>query len=508
MTTTGNSKIRHLDRNFESFLDRVLFETVETELTPEKRRERRERADNDDLEFAKIYFPKIFSAPWTDMHFFIAGLESGKYTLSGFPMLGKTALVCVVKVIKPICLGIGGIINMSLRTQDIAQERTAALSRLIQRNRMLCYDYDVEVQQDRKGYHIINNTTLIATSVEIGLRHYIDEEFKRFKISINDDLYNRQSANSDNDNEKVTNFVTGEVYRQMEDDGLSITLGNSINNDCPIVRLKQLFPDNHFSQPALDEDGHSTWPERFSDEYWEKKKAETPIDVWSGEYMDKPYVRGEIFNENMIHHVNVNLLKIVATLTACDPAYGQSPESCLKALATLSITDKREVVMEDIWLRRDSYLLMFDYVNLLRLSFPRWRALLFENDFNQWALAQPYYQQWLERNNRPIPVIPHFSRNNKTEFYGADKDSRILNLVHPHQMKTFLYSERLKGTKDFEMYLRQLYGFGKSKEKLDGPDAAATGFILIFNYLIEGSFKSTSKRRFKKDRLFKGRMFY
>jgi len=504
---TTNSKLKRLNIDFEDFLDRILFETVETELTPEKKKERRAKADADDLEFAKIYFPKIFDSPWTDVHYHIRNLKTGKHTISGFRKLGKTALTYIAKIVKPLCLGVGGICNTTLRTQDVASERTAALSRMIQRNRMLCYDYNIEVLQDRKGYHIINNTVLLATSVEMGLRSYVDEEFKRFRYSINDDLYNRNSATSEHDNEKVANFIMSEIYGQMEDDGLSITLGNSINIDCPIMRLKKEFPDNHFSQPALDEDGHSTWPERFSDAYWAEKRKEIPLDVWEGEYMDRPYVRGDNFYPDMIHYVNLNLIKIIASLTACDPAHGQSPESCYKSLATLGITAKREVVMLDMYLRRESYPLLFDYMDQLRQNVPNWKAMLFENDFNQWAFAQPYYLQWMEKRKKTLTIVPHFSKGNATEFYGADKESRIMNLVHPHLMKMFLYSDLLEGQTDFKRYLQQLYSFGKAKEKLDGPDAAATAFILIFRYLDTGTFKPTKKRAWKKDRLFTRRMF-
>jgi hypothetical protein len=80
------------------------------------------------------------------------------------------------------------------------------------------YDYDVKVQQDKKGYYIVNNTILIASSVETGLRSIVDDDMKRIKISVNDDLYNKNSVASEYDNQKVFDFITSEIYGQMEDD--------------------------------------------------------------------------------------------------------------------------------------------------------------------------------------------------------------------------------------------------------------------------------------------------
>lgn len=504
--TLTTKRIKDLDSRFEHLIDNLLFETIESELTPEKR-EARKRAAVDDLSFAKIYYPDIFTAPWTDVHHHINGLKQGKYTVSGFRLLGKTAFTVIAKAVRPIAESIGGIINISQRTTDMSKNRTFAIRNMIMRNAMLVYDYNIEIQQDLKGYYIINNTTMIATSVEVGLRGYVDEKFKRFKISINDDLYNRQSVTSDLDNEKVIDFVTSEVYGQMEDDGLCITLGNSINDDCPIVRLKEQFPDNHFSQPALDEAGNSTWPERFDNEYWHNKKSEVPMHVWEGEYMDRPFVKGENFTPEMINYININLIRIVASITAADPAHGTSPESCYKSLATLGITNKNKVIMLDMLLRRVDYFTLFDYVFQLMRDMPFWKVMLFENDFQQWDFAMPYYEKWQEQNKRTIPLLMINSKESKTEFFGSDKESRVMNLVYPHTMKNFLYSDLLRGNSEFELYLRQLYSFGKAKKKLDGPDATATAYIRIFEYLNHGSFEPTKKRAIQKTKWGKYRGF-
>jgi hypothetical protein len=495
LTTTKN--FDRLDDQFEHFLDTILVEVVSNDLTPEKKAARRAAADKSDLEFCKIYFPSIFNFEWNDLHRWLAKLKSGLWTCSGFRKCGKSAFTYIAKAVKPLCLNVGGIININCRIQDISFERTAALKRLMFRNKLLCYDYDLALEQDLKGWYIIGKTHLIAGSVKTGLRNLIDDEFKRIRVSINDDLYNKETVNSAYDNAKVVDFIESEVAGQLEEGGLSITMGNSISETCPIVQLKNLHPDKHFSLPALDDNGASAWPEYKTAEQWENFRREMPWDIWLGEYMDQPSVKGDVFTPEMIHAININLVQIVASLSACDPSHGVSPAACDKAVATIGITNLREVIVQDIYLRKDSYLLLFDYVDELRRRLNHWKCLLFENDFNQWGFAEPYYREWMKTRNRTLPIINHLSSQLQTAHRGADKESRIMNLVHPHQTGMFMYSEKILLTKDFEKFRSQFLAFGRAKEKLDGLDALSTAYIMIFRYLESGGFKALKPRLFK-----------
>jgi hypothetical protein len=487
------------EKDFDSLLDSLTFKVYNSELTAELRKKRRSKADKDDLEFAKIYFPNIFDEPYNAVHRHIAALTSGFYTVSGFRRSGKTAFAYVVKLIKKLSLGVGGILNLNLRTIELSKERTAALIRLIKRNRKLCYDYDIKITQDKKGFYIVNNTYLIAGSYETGLRSILDDDFKRIRVSINDDLYNKSSVTSEKDNEKVKNFIQSEVYGMMEPGGLAITFGNSISENCPIVLLKKDCPENHFSLPALDSEGNSNWPSHsvYTKEYWERFKGTIPFDVWMGEYMDEPFVKGEIFDPDWIRGVNVNTLQIIASISAIDPSFGKSQEACFKGIATLGQTNKNEPVMLDMYLRKEDYSKVFDYADNLREKMPNWKVLLFENDFSQFYIAEPYYEQWKELRGKVLPIVIFSSKTLKTEHYGSDKASRIMNLVHPHQTGRFLYNEAIMKTEDYKLYYKQYLSFGKAEEKLDGLDAAATAFIMIKRYLSTGSFKPLGNRQMK-----------
>ena len=398
-----------------------------------------------------------------------------------------------------MALGIGGITNLNLRTIKLAEQRTASLIRLMKKNKKLMYDYDVVINQDRIGWYIVNNTHLVAGSYETGLRSILDDDFKRIKVAINDDLFHKNSVKSQTDNKRVKDFVDSEVGGMLEPDGLSITFGNSISKDCPIVLLKEEHPYNHFSCPACDADGHTNWVGHsiYTDEYWVEFQKTVSYDVWQGEYMDTPIEKGEIFQPEWLRGVNINTIKIITSLSAIDPSFGKSPEACDKGIATLGITDKKKFVMLDIYIRKEDYANVFDYVDALRFYMPAWKVLLFENDFNQFYIAQPYYMLWAEKRNKVLPIQLFSSKTLKTAHYGSDKDSRIMNLVFPHQSGSFLYNSEIMLNQDFKDYKNQFVSYGASKTKLDGLDAAATAFIMLSRYKKEGNFKSLSNRQMK-----------
>ncbi len=499
---SNNKKFQDLDQCFEHFLDTVQTQFVESDFTADKRTARRKRADADDLEFCKIYFPTIFNLPWNELHRKTANVGPGIHTRSGFRKCGKSAFVYTAYVIKPIAQGIGGLCGVDCETLEISTERTAALVRLMLRNKLLCYDYDIQIVQDLKGFYIVqgskNATYLVAVSLNKSLRSYMDDEYKRFVRLVCDDLYGKDSVTSINHCDKVVDHVEYEVAGQLEDDGIAFVLGNATSEKAPIVTLRERRPDNHFGLPALNDSDESTWPEYRTTEEWQEFFKTKPWDVVAGDFMDKPAVKGDIFEPDWLRPVNINTMKILASISVCDPAHGESPSACFKAVWTLSMTNKHEIICRDVYLRKENYFQMFDYVGAVSGKIENWKVLLFENDFNQWAFAEPYYRDWVSKREKTIPIIRHHASQLATEHRSADKDSRILNLVHPHQTGMIVYDERILQTPDFERYKSQYLSYGKAKEKLDGLDALATAYIMIFRYVETNSFKPVKKRTFAK----------
>lgn len=496
-------QIKALERHFLDRLDAFVLAVEEYELTPEKRAERRTRCDASDLEFALEYFPDIFALGWNGVHRWIAGLPAGKWHCDGFRYSGKTAMGYIKCIIHPLALGVDGVVNLNTLKYEVGAEISDAIIRIMKYNRKLVYDYQITFDQEKAGYHIVNGTPFVVGSFRTGLRSIHDDRMKRITYQLNDDLYGVEEASSETLCDKIVAFVEDEAWGQLEQllPALSLTLGNAINERSPIVRLKEKRPESHFTFPALanaqgepDEAGESTWPEYRTTEAWHQFARETAWDVWAGQYMCKPAMKGENFKPEYIRYVSINTLKIIASISACDPAFGMSPEACWKAVSTVGATNHREAVQLDSFIRKCRYSELFDYVDALRGRMPFWKVLLFENDFSQWEFAAPYYDQWCTLRKATLPIVRYSSKSLKTAERSSDKDSRILNLVHPHVTGQFMYDERLKGSPDHERDLQQLFSHGRAKGKLDGPDSKATAYIMIWRWIDTGSFQPQKER--------------
>ncbi|MEQ9309697.1 MAG: hypothetical protein RLN90_09595 [Balneolaceae bacterium] len=512
MSTITKKQIDSLDAKFEQKLNDAVHQVSDTEFTVEKAKARRDKANRSDLAFCKIYYPRLFDCAFNDLHKEVATWKVGNYTLSGSRRFGKSAFVYVGKLIKHIARGTGGIVNVTLYDSDNAKERTASLSRILLNNKLLCYDYGIEVVQDLKGHHIFKSdggqTVLIATSVRQGLRAIMDDEFNRFTLSVHDDLYSRQSL-SELMVEKVVNFVVSEAWGQMEPDGLSITIGNAITETAPIVKLKEEYTDKsgkHFGLPAMNKaETKSNWPERFSfEQLVELFKSQLPYDVWMGDYMDTPVEVGDIFKPEWLRYTsNLNLIKIITSISALDPSHGDSPAACDKGGGTLGIDEKKNTHVLDQYLRKEGYEQVFDYYKHIHEVMPNHKVILFENDFSQWNFAKPYYDQWRAKTNTVLPLVMFHSKDLSSEHYGADKDGRMLNLVHPLQTGQMSFEQSLKNDPDHIRFKNTNYlRFGKHKKvKLDGLDALATLYLMIWGYITTGAFKSLKNKSFQKSDL-------
>ena len=499
------------NQRFEDRLAAFISSVTESELTPEARAERRARCDNDNLEFMKTYYSGIFNLPWNTMHRWIAALQQGKYSADGFRYCGKSAAAYGVVLIKPLALGVDGVVNLNSFKYDVACQMAAGVVRSIKRNRLLMYDYDIKFDKEQVGYWIINGTPFIAGSFRTGLRSIHDDDFVRITYQLNDDLYGVDEAASEAMCDKIYNFVTDECWGQLDQarPHLSLTLGNAINEQSPIERLKADYPDNHYTLPACiddlgapldpDDGGQSSWPEFRTVEDWRNFKRETPWDVWEGQYMCRPALKGDIMQPEWLRTVNINTCTFITTIAALDPSSGSSPAACKKAFGVGSLTNKQELVMRDIYIRTEPYPQFFDYA-LMSLIKYNYKVLLFENDFQQYKFAEPYYIQWLERWKKPLPIFQFYASNLATEHRSAAKVDRMLTLVHPYQTGMILWDERLVKWPDYEAFRHQYLSIGKAKDNIDGPDMQTTLYIMIFRYITQGDFRPAKKRLFERVR--------
>lgn len=493
LTSYKRTLKRRID-DFDAFLDSVIVSCRETELTPEKKAERVARTKNNPAEFCRTYFADIFDLPDNRLVKEIDSLQVGEFYVSGHRKAGKTARVICGKIIYRIAVKKSGMIGYNCRIPKLSQNRIGAIIRILRRHKLLQYDYGIKFERESIEYAIINSVHIIASGCKTGLRAMLADNFKRFDLIVSDDLTDKQSGKADKD--AAIDFLEHEVGGQLNDDGLAIALFNDTEPDSPGVIMRERYPDRAIVFPALDENGQSNWPEYKTTEEWDEFRRGTAYTVWMGDYMCNPVQDGGNFEITWFHYRRVPKNDIIASITAVDPARGQSPSACFKAAVTAGITRDMQMWIIDLWIRHERWENFFSWVDKNRRYWPNWKTILFENDFQQWDLAEPYYQIWKQRNDTSLPIYRHLTKELGTKYFSTDKDSRILNLVKPHQDGEIIYNEALRNDKEMEILKHQLLGYGADKEKKDGPDAMATAYILLPRYVKRGNFQPLKERVF------------
>ncbi len=518
----NSNDFKKLNARFEDRLTRFISSVTESDLTPEKRAERRDRCDANPMEFAKEYFGKLFELPFNAVHDWIADKKVGKFHAEASRYYGKSAFSYICIIIMPLVLGrdngIRGIVNLNSLKLQIADFLAMGIVNSIKRNKKLLYDYEVRFDRDKTGYWIINGIPFLTGSYRTGLRSVHDEDMIRVTWQLNDDMYGFEEAASPDTCDKITNWIMDEAWGQLDQQVpvLSMTLGNAINERTPISQLAQKFPHNHFKLPACidpvtrearepEDGGISSWPEFRTTEEWIEFKNNCDPAVWSGQYQCEPMVHGNILQKEWLRPVNINTMKIVATMALCDPARGESLHACYKAFGVGSLTDKDQLIIRDLWIRRDSLWSLFDYAYKSKEVYG-FNSFQWEDDFSQWLYAEREYRDWRSQTGKTLNIVPFLASDLATDNHSAQKFDRIMNTVLPFKRGEIMFEENVMKTRDYQELVKQYLAFKPDvakKVRLDGLDMLASLFILIFRYRQIGSFRAVKKRIMQMKRVFR-----
>ncbi len=90
---------KKLNARFEDRLSQFIVSVTESELTPEKRAERRSKCDHDNFEFAKTYYGHMFELPFNDVHRWLDSLTVGKKHCQAARYYGKSTFAYILLVL-------------------------------------------------------------------------------------------------------------------------------------------------------------------------------------------------------------------------------------------------------------------------------------------------------------------------------------------------------------------------------------------------------------------------
>lgn len=109
--------------------------------------------------------------------------------------------------------------------------------------------------------------------------------------------------------------------RSVSEPTLVLFCGNIIAKDCCVVRAGAMA-DHWDIVNIRDKDGHSTWPEKNSEEHIDRVLAKISKKAAQGEYFNNPISEGEIFSEMAFGKVPP-LSKFKFLVAYGDPAPGE-----------------------------------------------------------------------------------------------------------------------------------------------------------------------------------------
>lgn len=268
--------------------------------------------------------------------------------------------------------------------------------------------------------------------------------------------------------------------RSVSEPTLVLFCGNIIAKDCCVVRAGAMA-DHWDIVNIRDKDGHSTWPEKNSEEHIDRVLAKISKKSAQGEYFNNPISEGEIFSEMAFGKVPP-LSKFKFLVAYGDPAPGEGKGKKGKSFKTVSLLGKlagKLYVIKTFLAQALNAEFIDWYVQLL--AFVGGRAPVYcymENN----KLQDPFFQQVFK------PLVAKVRREQGVQLYirgdeekKTDKATRIeANLEPMNRAGNLILNEAERDNPHMKELLDQFTLFTLSlRYPADGPDAVEGGNRII-----------------------------
>lgn len=268
--------------------------------------------------------------------------------------------------------------------------------------------------------------------------------------------------------------------RSVSEPTLVLFCGNIIAKDCCVVKAGAMA-DHWDIVNIRDKDGHSTWPEKNTEEHIDRVLAKISKKAAQGEYFNNPISEGEIFSEMAFGKVPA-LSKFKFLVAYGDPAPGEGKGKKGKSFKTVSLLGmigERLYVVKTFLAQAlnaefiDWYVQLLDYVG--------GRAPVYcymENN----KLQDPFFQQVFKplvakvRKSKGVGLYIHGDERKKT-----DKATRIeANLEPMNRNGNLILNEAERDNPHMKELLDQFTLFTLTlRYPADGPDAVEGGLRII-----------------------------
>jgi len=269
--------------------------------------------------------------------------------------------------------------------------------------------------------------------------------------------------------------------RSISEPTLIIWCGNLIAKDCCVLRASK-YADNHDVINIRDKDGHSSWPEKNTEEHIDTVLAKISTASAQKEYFNNPISEGEVFKDLVWGKVPA-LSKFKFLVAYGDPAPGERGKkgSSTKGVALVGQHDGKLYVVKvflDHALNAEFIRWYFDLQEFVGGKVPIYNYM--ENN----SLQDPFFQQVFK------PLVQQMSRERGETLVikgdsqkKTDKATRIeANLEPLNRNGLLIFNAAEQDNPHMKRLAEQFTLFTLSlKYPADGPDLVEGGWRIIRN---------------------------
>jgi phage terminase large subunit-like protein len=282
-----------------------------------------------------------------------------------------------------------------------------------------------------------------------------------------DDLENDKNSQTMELRDQLWNWLRKAVLNLLSAQGDVVVVGTIVHWDSIIQRLLKDDAWDSRKIKALDEDGHSTWPEGWPDERLERKRKEIGSEAFAQEFLNDPSDSAtQPFRKNFIRWYSQADLyqdqankvpKVMNRFIMIDPAFSGSKRSHWTAVVVLGVDP------DNLWYVLDIFRAHASETELINVVF----RMVGENDPQSVGIETVFFQK-----NLKYSIEQEMLKRNKffnlveLKSGGIQKEMRIRGLVPRWETASILLPDFLPAGKVLADEILQ-FPKGQSDDILD-----------------------------------------
>ena len=404
--------------------------------SPAKQSKRKSRARDDFEYFFKQYLPNYFTSPSAKFHAeFDAYLEQREgeiVVLCSAREHAKTVRWSIAYELHQILYRQRRfIINLS-ETEDLAIFLNLNIRTHLEDNSRILHDFGNLRTGNWSAQEFVtkNGVKTLARGYKQPVRGLLFGPYRPDFIRI-DDISSRKSAKNEYLEKEKMEWVLGECYGGMAGEGTLFWTGNILRKTSAIAQVikEAKKPDRDIIckvYPAIFPDGKLLWKERYTKEYFEKKRRKVGTKVFENEWQQNPieegiYYREEWFNIFTVEEMESLWRSMEHRIIYIDPGYGNRKKTAKrrgsdKKVAVVMGKSKLGYFLFDAISRQTT---LEKFGQALCDLYTNWRVpvIYYEGNFGQADIVGKYLD---EQANRKGMILPR-----KAYYNFAAKSDRI-----------------------------------------------------------------------------------